>query len=304
MYISRLLLGFAALALFAACSAPAASPSPSSSPSPSALATSSVRPILVSSEVVKGPNRLLFSLVDASNRLIAAPDVPVHLRFYEVSADPDEVAFEADGRFLWAVEGAQGLYVAAVDFPRAGTWQTEFEVGLAGGSTVVRAEYPVAESGTSPSVGAPAPSVDTPTADQVGGDLAQVSTDSDPVGRFYETSIADAISANEPFVVVFATPAFCETRLCGPTLDTVKSVASSNPELTFINVEPYRMTFTDGRLQPELDANGQLQPAPWTTTWGLPSEPYTFVIAADGTVAAKLEGVLAADELQDAIDAL
>ena len=112
------------------------------------------------------------------------------------------------------------------------------------------------------------------------------------------------LAAGKPFVVSFATPAFCQTRLCGPTLETVKRVAKAYPAVSFINVEPYKMAFTDGRLQPELDAQSQLQPADWTTAWGLQSEPYTFVVRADGTIAAKFEGVLAEDELRAALDAL
>lgn len=35
------------------------------------------------------------------HNLIAAPDVPVHLEFF----DEDAVVFEAEARFLWAIEG-------------------------------------------------------------------------------------------------------------------------------------------------------------------------------------------------------
>ena len=103
-------------------------------------------------------------------------------------------------------------------------------------------------------------------------------------------------------VLVFATPAFCQTAVCGPTLEAVKSVAADYPTVTFINVEPYKMVFTDGRLQPELSADGQLQPAAWTEAFGLPSEPWVFVVDRDGKVTAKFETILAADEMKAAID--
>lgn len=264
-----------------------------------------ILPLLVNSEITKGSNRFLFSLTDRANKLVAAPDVKVHLLFYDVDTAANTVAFEADSRFLWAVEGAQGLYVANVTFPDAGRWGTRFEATFPDRSLkTVRADYDVRETGTTPAIGAPAPSVDTPTAADVGGNLSLVSTDKEPEPRFYETSVADAITRRMPFVLSFATPAFCETRLCGPTLETVKSVARGYPDVTFINLEPYKMKAVDGRLQPEVDANSQLQPAAWTTAWGLPSEPYTFVVGAEGRVAAKFEGVLAEDELRAAIDAL
>lgn len=291
----------------AACGSSNSSPvpaSPGSSPGASGSGPE-ILPLLISSEITKGPNRFLFSLTDRQNKLLAGPDVKVHLLFYDVETATDTVVFEGDGRFIWAIEGQTGLYAAPVDFPDAGRWGTRFEATFPDGTTkTVRADYDVRESGTTPALGAKVPSVDTPTLADVGGDVKAVSTDKEPELRFYETSIADALAAGKPFVVSFATPAFCETRLCGPALETVKDVAAKNADVTFINVEPYKMTFKDGALQPELSAEGQLQSAPWTDAWGLRSEPYTFVIRADGTVVAKFEGVLAADELTAAIDAL
>ena len=101
-------------------------------------------------------------------------------------------------------------------------------------------------------IGDPAPSVDTPTLADVGGDVSKISTDDQPVDAFYETSIADALTAKKPFVVVFATPAFCKTAQCGPTLDRVKPIAAAHPGVTFINVEPYQLQLVDGQLQPVL----------------------------------------------------
>ena len=295
-----------AMAVIAGCAGSSTSQAPpASGSSPAASGGPEVIPLLINSEITKGPNRFLFSLTDRQNKLVAAPDVEVHLLFYDVDTAENEVVFEEDARFLWAIEGQQGLYVASVEFPDAGRWGTRFEATFPDGTVkTVRADYDVAESGSTPPLGAKVSPVDTPTLDDVGGDVKQVSTDTEPDPRFYETSIADALAAGEPFVVAFATPAFCETRLCGPTLETVKAVATDYPSVTFINVEPYKMTFTDGSLQPELDANNQLQPAEWTNAWGLRSEPYTFVVAAEGTVAAKFEGVLGEDELRAALDAL
>ena len=48
--------------------------------------------------------------------------------------------------------------------------------------------------------------------------------------------------------------------------------------MTFINVEPYKMEYTDGRLQPVLDADGQLQITDATRAWGILSEPWIFVV--------------------------
>lgn len=306
MRLSIALLTTAAV-LVAACggSTPSTPPAGGSPPSSAAAGGPEIVPLLINSEIIKGPNRFLFSLTDRANKLVAAPDVRVHLLFFDVDIAENTVVFEGDARFLWAIEGEQGLYVTDVTFPKDGRWGTTFEATFPDGAVKrVRADYDVRASGTTPALGAKVPSVISPTAADVGGDLKQLSSDQAPDPRFYETSIADALTSQKPFVVSFATPAFCETRLCGPTLETVKVVAKDYPQITFINVEPYKMVFKDGSLQPELDANGQLQPGASTNAWGLQSEPYTFVIASDGTVAAKFEGVLGEDELRGALDAL
>jgi hypothetical protein len=264
-----------------------------------------ILPLLISSEITKGQSRFVFSLTDRENQLVAAPDVPVHLELYDVAAAPDTVALEADARFLWAIKDEKGLYVADLSLPAAGRWGVRFTALFPDGtSRQVRADFDVAETGSTPAIGAHVVPLDTPTVTGSGANLATVTTDSRPDTRFYQTSVADALAAGTPFVLVFATPAFCQTAICGPTLDTVKAVAGDYPDLTFINVEPYRMVMKDGRLQPALDASGQLEAATWTDAWGLRSEPWVFVVGADGTMAAKFEGTLGADELRAALDSL
>jgi hypothetical protein len=147
-------------------------------------------------------------------------------------------------------------------------------------------------------VGATAPASETPTAADVGGDLAKVSTDTTPDPAFYRTSVADALAAHKPFMLVFATPKFCTSQQCGPTLDQLKPVATANPGVTFINVEPYKLQFTDGALQPVLDANGQLQATDITNEWGLLSEPWIFAVDRDGVVQGSYELMITPSELE------
>ena len=83
--------------------------------------------------------------------------------------------------------------------------------------------------------------------------MAALSTDDEPVIFFYETSVADALAAGDPFLLIFSTPAFCRTATCGPALDIVKTVAPEFQErVTFIHVEPYQLEMANGQLQPVL----------------------------------------------------
>jgi 16S rRNA G966 N2-methylase RsmD len=123
--------------------------------------------------------------------------------------------------------------------------------------------------------------------------------------RFLEGSlfapVADALAAGEPFVLAFATPKFCATAQCGPTLDRLKPVAEAHPEVTFINVEPYELRYTDGQLQL---ADNQLTPVPAVEAYGLLSEPYIFVVDRAGIVRASFEAIFSSDEIEAAIDGL
>ena len=115
------------------------------------------------------------------------------------------------------------MYVVNVDLPDAGMWGAEFTTEAPGSpAETVRLTFPVRESTETVQVGAKAPASKTPTAADVGGDLSKISTDATPDPAFYTTSVADALAAHKPFVLVFATPKFCTSQQCGPTLDQLK----------------------------------------------------------------------------------
>jgi hypothetical protein len=151
----------------------------------------------------------------------------------------------------------------------------------------VKASFDVAEQASTPEVGEAVPPSDTPTADEV-GDLSEISTDESPDPRYYRTSIEEAVKANEPFVAIFATPKYCQTQVCGPMLSIVQNVAKRFPKTTFIHVEPYELP-----AQPP-----KFKPVPVTEEWGLPSEPWTFVVDERGRLVSKYEGALAPQELE------
>jgi hypothetical protein len=265
-----------------------------------------IYPELVSKEIAPGPNRFLFILKDAEDALLAAPDVEVRLEFFDHEADPKVVAFESESRFLWAIEDLRGLYAADIELPHAGRWGTRFHADFPDGrSETVRIDYDILETTSTPAIGAPAPLIDTPTAEDVGGDLSLISSDPDPVDRFYDLSILEVIEADEPAVIAFVTPSFCQTATCGPTIEKVKEFAGNHLDVNFVHVEPYIMHVRDGYLQPLLSEEGWLQSAPWTVRYGLPVEPYVIVLDAEGLVRAKFEGAITVDELEDALwDAL
>lgn len=306
------LLAAALALLIAACGAGGGPPTPSPSPVRQGgypgwppNATSELIPIPVSTELVPGQNRFLVNLLTSTNEPLADPSREVVLRLYDLAADPQTPAVTTTATYLSTGESLPGLYRAQVELGRPGEWGLEVIAREADGSTRTgRMVFPVRETGTTPAIGAPAPMSQTPTADTP-AEIAQISTDDQPDPDFYRRSVDEALAAGEPFALVFATPSFCTSATCGPTLELVKAAAVDyKDELTFIHVEPYELQSTDGVLQPELSDRNLPIPIDAVNQWGLPVEPYVFVVDRDGNVSAKFEGIASEDELRAAFEAV
>lgn len=260
-------------------------------------------PILITTPIACGPNRVMFSFIDQGNEPIAAPDRSASIAIYELGRDAGTPLASAEGQFIWAIEDVRGVYVAQLDFPSSGRYGAEFVTGLAGGpEETIRMTFDVQPTSPVVGVGDPAPASRTPTLSDVGGDLAKISTDQDPEPAFYETSVDQALAAHEPFVLAFATPKFCQTAQCGPTLDRLKPFVDAYPTVTFINVEPYKLKLEGGSLEADLGPNGELQPVAVTAEWGLINEPIIFVVDRQGVVRAVFDLIFGDDELTAALD--
>lgn len=260
-------------------------------------------PLIVTNRIVCGQARIVFLFLDDQQRVVSSPDRTASVAFYDLGRDAEKPAVPAaDAEFVWAIPDERGMYIVNADLPTAGIWGAEITTEAPQAETeTIRMTFEVADSTPTVQIGDRAPASDTPTATDVGGDLSKLSTDENPVPAFYETSVADALAAHKPFVLIFATPKFCTSQQCGPTLDSIKPIAEAHPDVTFINVEPYVLEYTDGQLQPVLDANDQLQAAPATDEWGLLSEPWIFVVDSGGIVRGSFEGVVGQEELERAL---
>ncbi|HLE59363.1 MAG TPA: hypothetical protein VJA85_06930 [Candidatus Limnocylindria bacterium] len=302
--------------LLGACAA--ASPSASAPPSSGypgwpasggAVGDPDLVPALISSEQAVGYNRVLVSGFDSEGRSLASPDVAFDVRFFDLASDPAEPAIEVDGEFHWLLDdpaGAQvGVYVARADFARAGDWGLELVAHLADGTQRrSRLSFTVSLTTTTPALGAAAPASDTLTATDASA-IARISSDANPDPDLYRLSISDAIAAGKPFVVVFATPAFCTSATCGPALELVKQVKPEYADrVTFIHVEPYEIEVELGQRKLKVGPDGYPISVPAVTEWGIPSEPYVFVVDAQGRVSAKFEGPAAVEELRAALEEL
>ncbi|MDX1689457.1 MAG: hypothetical protein R3290_00400 [Acidimicrobiia bacterium] len=237
-----------------------------------------------SSNVAVGPERLLIAVSDESGTRLPSPDAPVEVVLYP--EDRRDEALTVDADFVWAIPDVSGLYKVNVVFDEPGIW--EAEVRPATGPGLEPFPFQVLPEPLTVGVGEPAPRSDTFTADDV-DDLSEITTDPDPEPDFYELSVAEAVTSGRPSVIVFATPAFCQTAICGPTMDSMKELAPRFPDANFLHVE----VFTN------LDDPENLQTVPAVVEWGLPTEPWIFVVDETGTVVGRFEGTVTESELAD-----
>ena len=140
-----------------------------------------------------------------------------------------------------------------------------------------------------PRVGQRAPLIHTPTAGDVGGDLAKITTRIPPDTQ-NQVDYADAFG-REPIVLLFATPQFCVSRVCGPVVDVAEQVKQlDGDQAAFIHMEIYKDN------DPSLE-----EQRPQVEAFHLPTEPWLFVIDSDGRIATEIEGAFGVEELTRAL---
>jgi hypothetical protein len=273
-------------------------------PRPGQVTTSGIIPVLASSEKLAGQSRLLFVLVDDQNRPIADETLEVEMGFFDLCADPATATEVLTPSFEWGIVGQRAFYVVTPELAQPGPWGAAIAVRdpATGKTTDAKLQFTVSAGGYGPRVGDQAPAVKTPTLADVGGDVRRVSTDTNPVPAFYETSLDAALAAGEPFLLAFVTPAFCKSAQCGPTFDVVKAAVRTAP-IRVVAVEPYTLAYQDGRLQPVYE-EGSFVPVEAANVYGIPTEPWIFVVGADGVIASSFEAVVGDQELVDAIRAV
>ena len=215
------------------------------------------------------------------------------------SLETEEPHLHEDGSAHIHME-SRGIYVVNdVDFDRPGIWGIRAVVSSTDDPTALinlQVALRVEDRTLTPAIGVPAPRSEQATARNVRS-LADISTSESPLPALYELTVAEALDAGKPFLVAFSTPAFCQSRLCGPVLEEViKVMPEYQGRVTFMHVEPYELETLRG--------GGGFTLVPAAVQWGLPSEPWIFVVGSSGLVEAKFEAIVTVPELRLALDAV
>ena len=274
--------------------------------SPTATAASSdgtpsgdIRPVLITSEFVAAQdNRFAVGLLRGGDLVKGAS---VHARFFTIGEDGTTGTLRGESdmtsNVLTPPEGSADseeihFYTLNTQFDVPGRWGVELTVAPDDGSAETSAQVPlqVLTESVTPAIGAVPPASQNDTT-ATNSNTESLCTRS-PACELHDLVIADVLGKGRPLVVQFSTPAYCETRFCGPVLDVLlEQVPPYRDRIDFVHIEIWQ----DFQLQQQRQA---------VREWNLPTEPYTFFMAGDGRVTGKLEAVFTAEELGDALSQL
>ena len=258
-----------------------------------------LRVILGTPDLGAGPSRIAFALFDDVG-LIEFPGLLVRTYFYPEGPEamrlgPLEQAVLDYHQFPL---GSRGTFTGMLDLASAGLWGIEVAVPRPDGS-IESLLFPVMvkEQSTAPAVGAPAPRGENRMALDVAS-LAELTTSSEPDPALYAERINAALDRGRPFVITFASPAFCTTALCGPQVELLSELVPTwGDRYSFIHVDLYENPH---------EIRGDLERArrtPLLKTWAIESDEWTFVVGPDGRIAARFESFVAREELEAALQA-
>jgi len=253
-----------------------------------------------SSDLVPVPNDWAFfsgapyrlSVLIADNAKSGAPvqlNAPVTLRVGPVGqplGGPLTTVLHSDGP-------APPYALTSYTFTHPGDWNVEVTYKGHRVATPITVTDP--KDSAVPVVGQPLIRTPTPTPAATLG-VNPICT-AQPACPFHQVSLDAALAAGHPIALLFATPALCQSRFCGPVLMNLQAVAAPwSNRVTFIHSEIYN------NLQGQTDAaNGNL--APPVVAYHLTNEPMLLLAGADGIIKVRIDNLFDKGEVRDALTA-
>jgi hypothetical protein len=244
-------------------------------------------------------NRLAFGVIDDQGQFVygqtavyvaPTPQEPAKGPFL---APADVLVTEGRYRSKQAATEADpfaAVYQAQIPFSRKGQWAilTVTRNGNTWLAAPAQVNVTTDKADPIPDVGEPAPKVATDTMETANGDVENIDTRVPP-SDMHASSFEDVVGT-KPVALLFATPQLCQSRVCGPVVDVALQLrAKYGDQVEFIHQEVYKDNDPQQGLRDPLNA------------FKLPTEPWLFVVDADGKVTARLEGSFGLTAFEDAI---
>lgn len=249
-------------------------------------------------EYLTGAGRYLaFGVLDLENTPLEDADVDVYLRTLPATPDtePQVLAGPLEATYSPPAASGQGVYYVQADLEDPGVVEILAVAGQDYGTAAIQVRAP--DDSALPVPGEEAISAPTAT---VQDDLGQFAlcTQEPPCGM-HDISLDEALAAGRPTVLMFATPQFCQTAVCGPAVATLDEVRQSGDfgDVAFVHCEIFQ----------ERPEGTDLAGVPFTQAvqaWGLPTEPWLFTIDGDGRIFDRIDGPMPTPIVRDLVQRL
>ena len=282
----------AAALVLTACSSGTSSPSAGSGSGSPGATTFSLE--VASTDLYAGtPQRVqvgVFGSGDQGVELLTGGSIPLSL----VSADggdpitgtasyvPAPGTPNADAPSMTPASEARGVYqLENVTFPAPGVWQAQLSFNAGAQPIDLTAAFSVADTPALPAPGDKAFATKNLTVDSPGVDPQAIDSraqDGAPIPdpELHRDTIAGALAQGRPVLALFATPVYCMSQFCGPSTDALEELSRTGPKnADYIHVEIYN--------DYEKSAINKAA-AQWLLRDGNLTEPWLFLIGADGTI--------------------
>jgi len=254
---------------------------------------------LAGSVFTVGENRLAFGVIDPKSGFVYGKtavyvaDSPAAKARAPYAAPADLLVTDPAFRSQSAAgeeDEFAAIYETQIPLPRPGRASvlivTRIGDKLAGAPTQLNV-VPAARDRI-PRPGQKPPPISTDTVQSAGGDIESIDTRVPP-DDMHDADFADVIG-KKPVALLFATPALCESKVCGPVVDIAAQLKSGyGDRVQFIHQEVYVANDP---------AKGLREPL---RRFHLKSEPWLFVFDRSGRVTARLEGSFGFDAFERAL---
>ncbi|HIE82577.1 MAG TPA: hypothetical protein EYQ00_01460 [Dehalococcoidia bacterium] len=129
--------------------------------------------------------------------------------------------------------------------------------------------------------------------------ITELTTGLNPNVGLYRETVADAVKKQRPIVLIFASPGFCVSPMCGSQVEIISALFEVYGEETaFIHID----TYADPHKAMENPDIAQRNPI--LADWGIVSDQVVYLINRDGLIFARFEGFSPYAELEASIQTL
>ncbi|MEJ7825330.1 MAG: hypothetical protein WKF48_07855 [Solirubrobacteraceae bacterium] len=248
---------------------------------------------LASTVLIPGENRLAFGVIDPKNGFLYGKTAVYVADSSNAKAKgpfpaPADLLVTDPAYRSQTAAGGEDIFAAIYDarVPFTSTGKKSILVvtklngdKLNGQLVAAPAQVTVTAAGRDriPRPGEKPPEINTETVASASGNIEAIDTRKPP-DDMHDVDFADVIG-KKPVALLFATPALCESRVCGPVVDIALQLkATYGDRITFIHQE----VFTDND-----PSKGLRKPL---RAFSLQTEPWLFVFDRQGRLTTRLEG--------------